>query len=407
LARRRAGRRPSQREGPDPGSWSDTIRVGEPKTASSKRTRVPQSPLTTAFEDRLRKDGALIRVVNMPFNYYNENDAYMAQYLRNLISAGVIAPGFVDERSNEDVKPKDLANFTQHHFFAGVGIWSHALRLAGWRDEWPIWTGSCPCQPFSSSGKRAGFNDKRHLWPAWQWLIDQYRPKAILGEQVTGKGAKAWIDLVQADTQGMGYTFWPAAFPAASIGSPHIRERIYWVADAYEDGCEPWREGRPAARHGEALEPGGSALRLVHAQQQGLEGQPRHGDRGNKPGRQQTEAIGPVAKASAVGRVVDTVRGRREKGLARYAANGLQIQAFRTALRSKSTAFGTASTYGRWGAVDWLLCRDGKWRPVESGTLPLVDGATSRVGRLRAYGNGIVADQAAAFIQSWMGPTLK
>jgi DNA (cytosine-5)-methyltransferase 1 len=56
-------------------------------------------------------------------------------------------------------------------------------------------------------------------------------------------------------------------------------------------------------------------------------------------------------------------------------------------------------TNGFWGAADWLLCRDGKWRPVEPGTFPLAYGAASRVGRLRAYGNAINAKAAQAFIE--------
>jgi hypothetical protein len=51
-----------------------------------------------------------------------------------------------------------------------------------------------------------------------------------------------------------------------------------------------------------------------------------------------------------------------------------------------------------WGAADWLFCRDGRWRPVEPGTFPLAHGAPARVGRLRAYGNAIVPQVAAAFI---------
>lgn len=55
--------------------------------------------------------------------YYNEIDPYAAQWLRNLIKAGHIADGVVDERSIEDVKPSELRGFTQCHFFAGVGVW--------------------------------------------------------------------------------------------------------------------------------------------------------------------------------------------------------------------------------------------------------------------------------------------
>ena len=58
------------------------------------------------------------------------------------------------------------------------------LEWAGW--EGPVWTGSCPCQPFSSAGLRAGSDDPRHLWPAWFRLIRECRPDTVFGEQVPG-----------------------------------------------------------------------------------------------------------------------------------------------------------------------------------------------------------------------------
>ncbi len=168
--------------------------------------------------------------------YYNEVDPYAAEWLRNLILCGLIAPGDVDERSIEDVTPADLRGYTQCHFFAGIGVWSYALRMAQWPDSRPVWTGSCPCQPFSVAGATAGMRDELHLWPAWHWLIAQCRPPVVFGEQVEAAIRHGWLDLVQADMEGIGYAFAPVGIPAAGVGAPHIRQRLWFVADADETG---------------------------------------------------------------------------------------------------------------------------------------------------------------------------
>lgn len=162
--------------------------------------------------------------------YYNENDPFAAEWLRALIFFGHIAPGDVDERSIEDVSADDLRGYAQHHFFAGIGVWSYALRQAGWPDDRPVWTGSCPCQPFSAAGKGGGFADERHLWPAWQWLVGQCRPDVILGEQVASKDGRAWFDLVSSDLEGLDYACGAFDTCAAGVGAPHIRQRLYWMA---------------------------------------------------------------------------------------------------------------------------------------------------------------------------------
>jgi len=170
--------------------------------------------------------------------YYNEIDLNAAQWLRNLIAAGHIADGVIDTRSIEDVQPDDLRGFTQCHFFAGIGVWSYALRRAGWTDDRPVWTGSCPCQPFSAAGAGDGFADERHLWPAFCHLIAECNPSVVFGEQVASKAVDPWVDLVHADLEALGYAFGCIAFPSASVGAPHIRDRLYWVADSIGKGLE-------------------------------------------------------------------------------------------------------------------------------------------------------------------------
>ena len=171
--------------------------------------------------------------------YYNEIDPYAAQWLRNLIEAGHIAPGVVDERDIRDIRPDELMGYTQCHFFAGIGVWSYALRRAGWSDERPIWTGSCPCQPFSVGGTGEGFTDERHLWPHFHWLIEQCNPSVVIGEQVASKDGLGWLDLVSSDMEGTGYAFGASDLCAAGFGAAHIRQRLYWIgADSSNIGMQ-------------------------------------------------------------------------------------------------------------------------------------------------------------------------
>jgi DNA (cytosine-5)-methyltransferase 1 len=341
--------------------------------------------------------------------YYNEIDPYAAQWLRNLIAAGHIAAGDVDERSIEDVRPDDLRGYTQCHFFAGIGVWSYALRLAGWPDDRPVWTGSCPCQPFSAAGKGAGFADERHLWPAFFHLISERRPAKVFGEQVASKDADPWIDLVQTDLEALDYAVGAVPFPAAGVGSPNIRDRLYWVADASstrqlsraQRGIYRGKESA-GARHGES-ERHGSARRLDHSDHARLEG---FGS-GYKAEVEWWRAFRSATEAGESLRLADdSCDGRREQCadvLRSDERGGTQELEQRLGSGGVFGNGGSASpTNGIWADADWLFCRDGKWRPVEPGTFPLAHGVASRVGRLRAYGNAINAQQAAEFIRAVM-----
>jgi DNA (cytosine-5)-methyltransferase 1 len=168
--------------------------------------------------------------------WYNECDREKAEWLRELIRAGVIAPGEVDERSIADVCGDDLRGFTQCHFFAGIGVWSYSLRLAGWADDRPVWTGSCPCPSFSAAGKGLGFADPRHLWPAWYRHIRERLPAVVFGEQVAAAIGHGWLDLVCGEMEAAGYAIAAAVLGAHSAGAPHIRQRLYFCADTADVG---------------------------------------------------------------------------------------------------------------------------------------------------------------------------
>jgi DNA (cytosine-5)-methyltransferase 1 len=179
--------------------------------------------------------------------YYNENNRQAAFWLRELMAENLIARGVVDERPIEHVRPSELRRFTQCHFFAGIGAWSLALRLAGWPDDYPVWTGSLPCQPFSSTGKRRGLHDERHLWPVFFGLIAECRPVTIFGEQVAAAIKHGWLDQVADNLEAAGYAVGALVFPADAVGAPHRRDRLYFVADA---DCAECRLQLPSAGGG-------------------------------------------------------------------------------------------------------------------------------------------------------------
>ena len=298
--------------------------------------------------------------------YYNEVDKGAAEWLRELIKGGHIAPGDVDERSIEDVCANELAGYTQCHFFAGIGVWSNALRLAGWPDDRPAWTGSCPCQPFSTAGKRKGTADERHLWPAFHWLIRQCRPDTVFGEQVASRDGRAWLDLVSTDLEGEGYAVGAVSSVACGFGAPHKRQRLYWV-------------GRVADVHGERF----TQLEERNSEpEQAQHTKSRH------------DLNGGVGAGGLVNPNNQRPQGRSQR---RHGADKRPVGS------AGVGSEGRGPTNGHWQDADWLGCRDGKWRPVEPGTFPLADRTPGRVGLLRGYGNAIVAQQAEAFVSAFVG----
>lgn len=256
--------------------------------------------------------------------YYNENNSDASNWLKKLIKNKLLPEGDVDTRSIIDVKAEDLRGYEQCHFFAGIGGWALALKQAGWGER-AVWTSSLPCQPFSGAGNQQGFNDKRHLWKCFFKLVQECKPNTIFGEQVSSKIALAWLDVVQTDLENENYTVGTLDLCAASVGAPHIRQRLYWVADTTT--------------------------------------------------RRRWE------KQSNTPRLLERVNS------AQYETGG---------------SCTSSSTDNFWGKVDWVQCRDDKWRAIEPGTKSLVNGVPNRMVKLRGYGNAIVVPLAKMFIESYM-----
>ncbi len=340
--------------------------------------------------------------------WYNENDPFAADWLEALIFMGHIAPGVVDRRSIEDVTPDDLRGFTQHHFFAGIGIWSRALREAGWPDDRPVWTGSCPCQPFSAAGKGAGFADERHLWPAWHWLIEQYRPDIILGEQVAAKAGLGWFDLVSSDLEDSGYACGAVDCCAAGVGAPHIRQRLWWMA--YDHEARFSRQSQPgnpdrscnvvhasieqARLPGCARKPGSTVAESSNFRLQSSCAEPLTlgGPHCSSSNRSSSWSAADPVGQGPTGRLPHHHQLARDEGCSIRARSDHRSDALeRTRLGGN-----------RWSDVEWIACRDGKWRPTQPGLHPLAHGSPARVGRLRGYGNAIVLPLATEFVRTAM-----
>nr|WP_167256031.1 DNA cytosine methyltransferase [Dyella sp. SG562] len=262
------------------------------------------------------------------------------------MDAGHIPTGDIDTRSIDEVLPYELAGYTQCHFFAGLGGWPFALALAGWPVDRPVWTGSCPCQPFSAAGKRAGFADQRHLWPSWQHLIAQRLPPVIFGEQVAS--ATDWLGLVFGDMEAMDYAMAAKPIEAASAGADHFRDRYWIVADRYEQYAGTERE----QRSGKLGRPGSDTTNRARAL-------------ANRPGFGWGEGW--------------TEHDLRSRGI-------------------------TASVIGLEGR-QYIECTDGKepvWRPLPPpGVRWLGNGIPARVAKLRALGNAIDPRPAADFIAAY------
>lgn len=373
--------------------------------------------------------------------YYNEIEPSAVAWLRELIKAGLIADGIVDDRSITEVQPDDLRGFTQCHFFAGIGGWSYALRLAGWPDGRPVWTGSCPCQPFSNAGKRRGTADERHLWPTFFQLIKEVGPPVVFGEQVAsaevvgtqleaaflvavqaGEYARAnkiakrlvaqrsfsfdrrWLDGISADLETAGYSVWSDVLGAHSVGAPHIRQRLYWMADAEHSERRTEHEINSQA-HGRNRPRGcgGIDCGMADAHKDGrrpiaING--IHNSEHHAKSRSELDQLEHPAsngweqrRAESIGRSVAS--GRGDSGLGNSDSIG------QSSVRCVPQWQGANAQGNPWSDYILIPCRDGKARRIKPGLEPLAHGISGRVGLLRGYGNAICPETAATFIRAY------
>lgn len=326
--------------------------------------------------------------------YYNEIDPYAAQWLRNLIDAGLTAKGEVDTRSIVDVRPGDLVAFQQCHFFAGLGGWSGALRLAGFPDDRPVWTGSCPCQPFSLAGKQKGFDDERHLWPVWRELIRERRPAKVYGEQVAS--ASEWLRLVRGDLEAMDYAMAAIPCEAASAGADHLRDRYWFVGDsAFVAQREPDNQGDALPTGWEARAIPGSPSHHGFGLADADDARPQ--GRQLLPERASERIAGPDGLANS-----QRARQPQSEGGEQH-FGGRPIDSSKGHVsNAASEQVGASGQPRQHDGLEWVIGADGKARRVKSGIRLLAHGVPARVAKLRALGNAIDLRPAAAFIRATM-----
>ena len=138
-----------------------------------------------------------------------------------------------------------------------------------WRGKIDILTGGFPCQPFSYAGKRGGADDARYLWPEMLRAINEIRPTWVVGENVAGLATMVemgiltqvgserslfdesdivygyelretfTIERICKDLEACGYSVQPVLIPAAAVGAPHRRDRIFILAHAANTYCRP------------------------------------------------------------------------------------------------------------------------------------------------------------------------
>jgi DNA (cytosine-5)-methyltransferase 1 len=169
-----------------------------------------------------------------------------------------------------------------------------------------VLAGGFPCQPVSHAGRRLAQDDERWLWPEVARLVRLLRPRAVLLENVPGLLTAGFGDVI-SDLAACGYDAEWDCIPAAAVGAPHRRDRIFVVA-------YPMCEGLPA--HWEPAPHLLTASHDQHASENGSRSGARdqadvaHAMRWGRQGQGQPQHASNPAQ-SAEGQAVEPVNGRK------------------------------------------------------------------------------------------------
>jgi DNA (cytosine-5)-methyltransferase 1 len=187
--------------------------------------------------------------------------------------------------------------------------------------EFPeIITGGFPCQPFSVAGKKQGTNDDRHLWPEMFRIIQEFTPRWIIGENVkniTNIQDGMVFETVCTDLEGEGYEVRAFNIPAAGVGAPHRRERIWIVAHSKSIESDVGRGRQHQEERERQLQIRGKNSDDANTDSERLQGHRSEYELRNSEEEEQTSGNSWWSVEPNVGRVANGVSGRvyRLKGL--------------------------------------------------------------------------------------------
>ena len=166
-----------------------------------------------------------------------------------------------------------------------------------------IISGGFPCQPYSVAGKRLGKEDERHLWPEMLRIIREVAPTYVVGENV--RGLVNWsegmvFEEVCADLEAEGYEVQPFILPAAGVGAPHRRDRVWF--DAYSNnqrtgagfGQVQSANGEVPQRHDDAKPRDASGGVVAYASNKGLQRRKEDRDIGGRRKERDQQPAGRI-----------------------------------------------------------------------------------------------------------------
>ena len=134
-------------------------------------------------------------------------------------------------------------------------------------DSIDVVCGGFPCQPFSVAGKQRGSDDDRHLWPEMLRVIQESRPRWVIGENVLGFINMA-LDDVQADLEREHYTVRKFVLPAVAVDARHRRDRVFVIA--YANSPSIWDISERQAQRRDHLQAGRQTFTPHHGASQSL-----------------------------------------------------------------------------------------------------------------------------------------